>query len=98
QARLQQLRAAMDSPHTAAPAGAGGPTANTKRAGGLAAIGALVLSLLAKGKLLLLGLTKASTVLTMILSMGVYWSAYGWKFAVGLVISIYIHEMGHVAA
>jgi Zn-dependent protease len=27
---------------------------------------------------------------------GVYWALYGWKFAVGLVVSIYIHEMGHV--
>jgi Zn-dependent protease len=32
------------------------------------------------------------------LSLGVYWTAYGWKFALGLVASIYIHEMGHVAA
>jgi Zn-dependent protease len=54
--------------------------------------------LLAKGKLLLLGLTKASTVLTMAASLGVYWAEFGWKFAVGLVVSIYVHEMGHVAA
>ena len=54
--------------------------------------------ILTKGKLLLLGLTKASTFLSMILSMGVYWSLWGWKFAVGVVLSIYVHEMGHVAA
>jgi Zn-dependent protease len=54
--------------------------------------------LLTKGKLLLLGLTKASTFFSMILSLGVYWSIWGWKFALGLVLSIYIHEMGHVAA
>jgi Zn-dependent protease len=53
---------------------------------------------LTKGKLLLLGLTKASTVFSMLLSLGVYWTAFGWKFALGLVASIYIHEMGHVAA
>jgi Zn-dependent protease len=29
---------------------------------------------------------------------GVYWSLYGWGLALGLVISIYIHEMGHVIA
>jgi Zn-dependent protease len=34
----------------------------------------------------------------MFLSLGVYWTAFGWKFAVGLVASIYVHEMGHVAA
>ena len=30
----------------------------------------------------------------MFLSLGVYWAAFGWKFALGLVISIYVHEMG----
>ncbi len=54
--------------------------------------------LLTKAKLLLLGLTKASTFLSMFLSFGVYWAAWGWKFALGVVLSIYIHEMGHVEA
>ena len=31
-------------------------------------------------------------------SLGVYWTIWGWKFALGFVLSIYIHEMGHVAA
>ena len=53
--------------------------------------------LLTKGKLLLLGLTKVNTLFSMLLSIGVYWAAFGWKFALGLVLSIYIHEMGHVA-
>jgi Zn-dependent protease len=34
----------------------------------------------------------------MVLSLGVYWAAWGWKFALGLIGSIYVHEMGHVAA
>jgi Zn-dependent protease len=54
--------------------------------------------LLTKAKLLLFGLTKASTFLSMFLSFGVYWTVWGWKFALGLVVSIYIHEMGHVEA
>lgn len=54
--------------------------------------------LLTKGKLLLLGLTKASTVFSMLLSFGVYWSVWGWGFAAGLIAAIYVHEMGHVAA
>jgi Zn-dependent protease len=54
--------------------------------------------LLTKAKFLLLGLTKASTFLSMFLSLGVYWTAFGWKFALGLVASIYVHEMGHIAA
>ncbi len=56
------------------------------------------LFILTKGKLLLLGLTKISTLLSMFASFGVYWALYGWTFAAGLVISIYIHEMGHVLA
>ena len=30
--------------------------------------------------------------------VGVYWTAFGLWFALGLVLSIYVHEMGHVAA
>lgn len=54
--------------------------------------------LLTKGKLLLLGLTKMGTLGSMLLSLGVYWTAWGWKFALGLILSMYVHEMGHVAA
>jgi Zn-dependent protease len=56
----------------------------------------LLVMILTKGKLLLLGLTNASTLFSMFLSLGVYWAAWGWKFALGLVLSIYVHEMGHV--
>jgi Zn-dependent protease len=64
---------------------------------GAAGIGAIALLLATKLKFLLLGLTKASTFLSMFAFFGVYWSIYGWPLALGLVISIYIHEMGHVA-
>lgn len=50
-----------------------------------------------KAKLLLLGLSKSTTLFTMLLSLGVYWAAWGWKFGLGVVLSIYVHEMGHVA-
>jgi Zn-dependent protease len=60
-------------------------------------IGPALLLILAKGKFLLLGLAKMGTLLTMLLSLGVYWSIYGWALALGIVVSIYIHEMGHVA-
>lgn len=53
---------------------------------------------LTKGKLLLLGFTKLSTVLSMAVSLGVYAVAFGWKFAAGLLLSLYVHEMGHVAS
>jgi Zn-dependent protease len=58
----------------------------------------LVVALATKGKLLFLGLTKSTTLLTMFLSLGVYWAAWGLWFAFGFVLSIYVHEMGHVAA
>ena len=58
----------------------------------------LLVAFATKGKLLLFGLTKASTFLSMLLAFGVYWSAWGMWFAAGLVLSIYVHEMGHVAA
>jgi Zn-dependent protease len=72
---------------------------------GLGATGALLfkfkaipLFLLGKGKLLLLGLTQAKTFFSMAISVGVYAMVFGWWFAFGLVVSIYVHEMGHVAA
>jgi Zn-dependent protease len=51
---------------------------------------------LGKGKLLVLGLTKATTLLSMLASFGLYWSEWGWRFAAGLIASMYVHEMGHV--
>jgi Zn-dependent protease len=58
----------------------------------------VALAVLLKGKLVLLGLTKLSTLTSMLLFLGVYWSMFGWQFALGFVLSIYIHEMGHVIA
>ena len=58
----------------------------------------IALLALTKGKLVLLGLTKLSTFASMLAFFAVYWSLFGWKFALGFVLSIYIHEMGHVIA
>lgn len=89
------------------PGGAGAKRRGTWGAvgGGLALVLTLALKfksvvflLLGKAKLLLTGLTKAQTLFSMLLSIGVYFSLFGWKFAVGLVASIYIHELGHVDA
>src|SRR2546426_6436494 len=100
-ARVAALSRAMD--HQAPPAKAGSRWG--KGAAGLGAIGVLLSKLkfalvfvLTKAKLLLLGLTKASTLFSMLLSAGVYWTLWGWKFAVGLVVSIYVHQLGHVQA
>jgi len=76
-----------------------------KGAAGVGTLGALLFKfkfalmfVLTKAKLLLLGLTKASTFFSMLLSASLYWTIWGWKFALGVVLSIYIHEMGHVQA
>ena len=105
--KVQTLtRAVVADPDSAA--GAGAPESHRhaflKRAGSLGVLALLlwkfkfvVAFILTKGKLLLLGLTKGTTFLSMLVSLGVYWAAWGWKFALGVVVSIYIHEMGHVA-
>ncbi len=59
---------------------------------------AVLAVLLTKGKLLLAGLTKSGTIVSMFLSLGVYWVAFGWYFALGLIILLYVHETGHIAA
>jgi Zn-dependent protease len=72
--------------HAASPA--------SRAAAGVGVIGVTLWKL----KALLLGLSKGTTLLSMLLSLGVYWSIWGWRFALGIVLSIYIHEMGHVIA
>ena len=59
---------------------------------------ALAIFALAKIKFLLLGLTKLPTMFSMLVTMWIYALGFGWKFVVGFVLSIYVHEMGHVAA
>jgi Zn-dependent protease len=73
------------------------PAATKRRWGRAGGIGALAVLLASNLKFLLLGLTKASTFISMFAFFGVYWSIYGWPLAVGVVLGIYVHEMGHVA-
>lgn len=69
-------------------------TPQSRGAGGAAGLGAgLVLFL--KG---FAALPKISTFLSMFLMLGVYWAAYGWKFALGLIACFYVYEMGQLAA
>ena len=87
-----EARIARASARATAPA-----TPKWKRAGPLG-LGGVAAFFLTKAKLLLLGFTKVGTLVSMLLSFGVYWSVWGWRYALGLVLSIYVHEMGHVAA
>jgi Zn-dependent protease len=68
-----------------------------KRAGGIA-VGAAVL-LATKGKFLLLALPKLklfSTSASMLVSVVAYQLIFGWAFAVGFVLLLLLHELGHV--
>lgn len=108
--RLDALsrRIETEGPGESAQEGSGSVPAWRRLGGPVGAVGgaallawkfkALLLLVAGKAKLLLLGLTKSSTLLSMLASVGVYWTAWGWKFALGLVASIYVHEIGHVAA
>jgi len=49
-------------------------------------------------RFLLMGLTSSATFISMLVSFGIYGRMSGYRSAAGLVISIYIHEMGHLAA
>ncbi|HEY7171783.1 MAG TPA: site-2 protease family protein [Vicinamibacterales bacterium] len=99
-AELAELHASQKTPTPDMP-----KTGPWRWLGGLGTIGALAwkfkfiaLAALGKGKFLLLGLTKLGTLLSMLAAFGVYWTAWGVWFALGFVLSIYVHEMGHVAA
>jgi Zn-dependent protease len=103
QALSTQVTALPASGPSRAPAPPAAQHGKYKWLAGFGAAGALVakfkwviLFLLGKGKILLAGLLKAPTFLSMALALGVYATVFGWKFALGLVVSIYIHEMGHV--
>jgi Zn-dependent protease len=97
------------APSSQAGAGPSDPHTGSRWSGGVMSgvIGTLALAvwkfkflaifLLTKAKFLLLGLTKASTFFSMLAAFGVYWTVFGGWFALGFVLSIYIHEMGHVS-
>jgi Zn-dependent protease len=74
-----------------------GPPPGSRWAKILAPFGAVGLAIW-KLKFLLIGLTKFGTVLSALAFLGVYWRTWGWQFALAVVVMIYIHEMGHVAA
>jgi Zn-dependent protease len=71
-----------------------------KRAGGpLAVLGLLILKFAAKLKALLILLPKLKILTTsgsMLVSIAAYSLIWGWKFAAGFVVLLFVHEMGHV--
>jgi Zn-dependent protease len=71
-----------------------------KRIGGVAvAVGLILAKLGGKAKLILVALPKLkifSTSASMLVSIAAYQLIFGWKFAVGLVLLLLLHELGHV--
>jgi len=67
----------------------------------LLVIGALLAKFATKAKALLILLPKAkllTTSATMLVSVAAYALFWGWTFALGFVLLLFVHEMGHVVA
>jgi Zn-dependent protease len=67
--------------------------------GVLAGLGLLLVKFAAKAKALLLLLPKLklfTTSASMLVSIGAYSLIWGWKFAIGFVLLLLVHELGHV--
>jgi Zn-dependent protease len=65
--------------------------------GRISAIGAAILALLTKLKVLLL-LPKVASSGTILVSLAAYALIWGWSFAAGFIALLFVHEMGHVIA
>jgi Zn-dependent protease len=75
------------------------PEPESRKRGLGGGIFAALLAIVAKGKAILLLLPKLkllTTSGTMLVSIAAYSLIWGWKFAVGFVILLFVHEMGHV--
>ena len=66
----------------------------TKRLGPLAP----AFYFLLKAKTLILALFKFKFLLSFVAFFGIYWAIFGWKFGLGLTLSILLHESGHYVA
>lgn len=103
QRRRDNLRAVMQGMTQPAPAPLKAPKPDTgprptgQSRGLLGSLGAGLLLLLGKFKFLsvLLGVLKLKTLATMLLSIAVYATQWGWEFAAGFVLLIFVHEAGH---
>ena len=95
---IENLRAVYQSLQPGAkPPGAGSHVGRNVAVG---AVGGGLLFVLGKAKFLglLAGVLKWKTLATMLLSIGAYAIEWGWAFAAGFVLLIFVHEMGHAVA
>ena len=95
---IENLRAVYQSLQSSKAQGESRTSYGGKAAAGAA--GAAVLFVLGKAKFfgLLAGVVKFKTLATMLLSIGAYAIEWGWLFAIGFVLLIFVHEMGHAVA
>lgn len=70
------------------------PRSRLKRWGGLGVVLALILSK-SKWLLFLVKFAKLKTLLTMLIAVWAYASIWGLPFAVGFILLIFVHELGH---
>jgi Zn-dependent protease len=93
--------ASTEIPNEEAPAPTPAPPREHRRRSGIrgriSAIGAAILALLTKLKVLLL-LPKVATSGTILVSLVAYALFWGWSFAAGFIALLFVHEMGHVIA
>ncbi|MGI8959527.1 MAG: site-2 protease family protein [Bryobacteraceae bacterium] len=61
----------------------------------LGPLGILIAALIKFKTVALVLLTKGKFLISILAFVGVYWSLFGWWFAVGLSGSVLLHEMGH---
>lgn len=66
----------------------------TKRLGPLAPIALFLI----KAKSWLFLLLKAKFLFSFLAYFGIYWAMFGWQFALALVLTVSLHEMGHYIA
>jgi Zn-dependent protease len=62
----------------------------------LAKFWGVILTVLGKAKFLLFGLSKLSTMASMLVYAVYAWNRFGWGVGLGWVVCLYVHEMGHV--
>ena len=85
-AHVQELGASIDSVH--------GHAGAVKWAKRLAPLGPVAL-VLAKFKTFFAALLNFKSLFSLMTFFGYAWAVFGWKFGIGFVALIFIHEMGH---
>src|SRR5436305_14095908 len=71
-------------------------SSNRNTAGWLTGAGAAIVAFLKYGGVLLLKIPALGTLISVVVSFGLYAVSYGPWFAVALIAMLFVHEMGHV--